>query len=187
VDSFERCNLGYESAARHGWRGGSHVAGHDGNPAWYILRTEFGRETVAAAHLAGRRFAIYLPMIEGLPLFPGYVFVFVWGLMDVWRRIHAIPGVIRVMVRDERPVVVSNRAIATIELIEARLSPVVNLYRTRGRAKRKGWRKQRIDARDAVDETDELILRCYSALASGAPLDNTVVRGTLARALGLEP
>src|SRR5437588_12517795 len=86
---WTRCNDGYGSAERHGYHGRGHVAGQAGEPAWHIVRTELGRETIAAAHLAGRRFGIYLPMIDSVPLFPGYLFVFAWGITDQWRRIRA--------------------------------------------------------------------------------------------------
>src|SRR5690348_11148010 len=61
-------------------------------PSWHLIRTVPVRESLAASHLIGRRFGTYLPTFgrddvlpvsgkvkAGKPLFPGYLFVFVWN------------------------------------------------------------------------------------------------------------
>ena len=62
----------------------------DVTATWHIIETMPAHEQSAAAHLVGRRFGVYLPETEQWevhrghkvkmlrPLFPGYLFVFVW-------------------------------------------------------------------------------------------------------------
>ena len=104
---------------------------------WHIVRVEGGRETTAAAHLVGRRFGVYLPQypevlivrgrkIERLRnLFPGYLFVFVWDVMNHAGRILAVPGVIDILSRNDHPVVVPDAMIDDIRRREESEWPLV--------------------------------------------------------------
>jgi transcription antitermination factor NusG len=76
---------------------------------WYVVVASPAHERIAAAHLAGRGFGTYLPefdrmevvrgkkRIRRVPVFPGYLFLFTWGLARNWDRIHACPGVSRIL------------------------------------------------------------------------------------------
>src|SRR5262249_2510085 len=99
-------------------------------PLWHVLMTAPTEENLAAAHLIGRGFGVYVPTFERvwmgrggkrtrqLPLFPGHVFLFVWNVERHWRRIRACPGVHRILTIEERPVVVEDAAINRMQAIE---------------------------------------------------------------------
>lgn len=73
-------------------------AAQEGDGQWYILRVRPGSEHVAASYLAGRRFGIYVPERKtGMPLFPGYVFVFSRDIVKDHRRIVATEDAISIM------------------------------------------------------------------------------------------
>lgn len=113
---------------RIGPRDAEMVPGIEGK--WLIVRAEGGREQTVAAHLAGRRFGIYLPqfpetlIVRGRKidrlrnLFPGYVFVFVWGVQQHIRRILAVPGVIGMVMRGDVPAVLPFHVIEQIRAQE---------------------------------------------------------------------
>jgi transcription antitermination factor NusG len=74
-------------------------------PQWHALTVHPAQERIAAAHLSGRRFGVYLPcttrdiVVKGhkrrydSPMFPGYLFLFVWDFRSHWERVRACPGV----------------------------------------------------------------------------------------------
>jgi transcription antitermination factor NusG len=76
---------------------------------WYIITTVPGQQGIAAGHLIGRGFGIYLPEIDRreivrgrvrnhrVPMFPGYLFLFTWALARNWGRIRACTGVSRIL------------------------------------------------------------------------------------------
>ena len=90
--------------------------------SWFVVRTQPHAEEKAVRHLGNQGFSTYLPryrrrvrharcVVNALrPLFPGYLFVFAWGITDQWRRIRACPGVVRIVCRSEAPVTVSGRS-----------------------------------------------------------------------------
>lgn len=104
---------------------------------WHIVETVPAQERVAAGHLIGRRFGVYLPETEQFeirhgrgvgvlrPLFPGYLFVFVWGLRRHIGRILACPGVWRFLQIGEEPAVISDELIDKIRAIENREQPLI--------------------------------------------------------------
>lgn len=87
---------------------------------WYVARVAPGQERIAAAHLAGRRFGIFLAdapvhyragsrlrQVCKLVL-PGYVLIWTWPTDSNWNRIMACPGVLGMLAMagdtDGRPV-----------------------------------------------------------------------------------
>lgn len=68
------------------------------SPFWYLVEVWPNKERQVYAKLAERRFGVYLPECSRTELlFPGYVFVFVWDLLQHRSRIEAIDGVVRVI------------------------------------------------------------------------------------------
>jgi hypothetical protein len=76
-----------------------------GEPRWYALTIQPAHEGIAFAHLAARRFGVYLPTINEMVrergafrlrhrlILPGYVFIASLGLSGRWRRPLHCPGV----------------------------------------------------------------------------------------------
>jgi transcription termination factor NusG len=78
-------------------------------PNWCIIEVHEPRQRDVEKALIDHRFGIYVPEVEKTflsrgrkserlsPMFPGYIFVFVWGLWQHYARIRFIPGVLQVM------------------------------------------------------------------------------------------
>jgi transcription antitermination factor NusG len=102
-------------------------------PRWYALTIAPGHERIAAAHLAGRRFGIYLPTIHETvwsahawrlrqqAIMPGYLFVSSLGLTGRWGRAKACPGVTGFVVRTgtDQPAPIPQRFIDELRAYEA--------------------------------------------------------------------
>lgn len=83
------------------------LAGEQGS--WCGLVVAPQHERVAAAHLSGRGFGIYLPEVEVTEirrgrkvdlrrlLIPGYLFVYLWGIAQNHVRVRNCPGIIDFM------------------------------------------------------------------------------------------
>ncbi len=168
------------------------MAGH--SPCWHLIQTAPRQETIAAAHLVGRHFAIYLPTFgrddvlpvsgkvkAGDPLFRGYLFLFVWNIEAHWRRICACPGVTRIVVEAERPVVVPDRVIDDIQVLEVLNGKLDDACR----AGRRGWRKRRRDGA-APARPQTVTISTASAFAEIKDLDPADRNDRLRRALQLE-
>jgi transcription antitermination factor NusG len=127
---------------------------------WHVVATHPDRENKASMHLVARRFGIYIPefdqteIVRGkvhhrhLRMFPGYIFIFVWGIMAHWRRIMACPGVARIMLDGDWPATVPDRFIEEIQQVEFEElmnGPANPLHRI-SRSMRKGWRAQGLTA-----------------------------------------
>jgi transcription antitermination factor NusG len=107
-------------------------------PRWHIVRTAPGQENKATKFLADRRFGVALPrFVKGSRLirghevsdlseqliFPGRVFVFVWGVLTHWHRIIANPGVQSIMcIGNEKPAVMPDDQMARILKLEFELA-----------------------------------------------------------------
>lgn len=168
------------------------MAGH--SPAWHLIQTAPRQETVAAAHLVGRHFAIYLPTFgrddvlpvsgkvrAGDPLFRGYLFLFVWNIEAHWRRICACPGVARIVVEAERPVVVPDTVIDDIQVLEVLNGKLEDTCR----AGRRGWRKRRRDGAP-TPKRQTVTISTPSAFAGMGNLDDADRNDRLRHALQLE-
>jgi transcription antitermination factor NusG len=186
--------------ARRGKRDAEVVEGI--SPSWHVLLIEPQREATAAGHLVGRRFGIYLPMLyrkmvsrgrlieQSRPMFPGYLFVFVWDLDTHRGRIMACPGVSGVlMVDDVRYAVVPDIEIDKMQAAEHNslqwLRPhaaAAHRYRPR-----RGYRKNRLAVAE-LDPADELAvigIGPYSAMLDYEALDDVGRISVLRDALGL--
>jgi len=135
---------------------------------WHVVVTAPNQENKVVDHLAERQFGVYLPIIKrtvvsrgyrrpyAQKMFPGYVFVFGWGLDYQQRRILAVPGVKRLLHNEAGIlIVVADSDICKIEAVEAQndeevraaVQEVVNAdERARKpapkRSKRKKWKKK---------------------------------------------
>lgn len=156
---------------------------------WYVLVTQPNHEATTASHLVGRRFGTYIPSYRPdgpqsalRPLFPGYVFVWVWGMKTHQRRILAVPGAVEFLAetvecRDDkgriidkaRPAAVPDAVMKAISVLEDEL--MLAAMPRSFRRKRKG--------------VEIVSISMYSALDRAEVLDGTHGNGALSRALGL--
>lgn len=115
---------------------------------WHIVTTMPGKENKTAGLLADIAFGVFVPKfdpgsvlefetklpngkpkIEKVPvgnrlIFPGRIFVFVWDLLDHWRRIKRTHGVQSILVDGaDRPVVVPDQEINKIQVLQFSLHP----------------------------------------------------------------
>jgi transcription antitermination factor NusG len=140
----------------------------DMQAAWYLIETVPGHERVAAAHLVGRRFMIFVPDMRYEPLrrrdpkdgkwkfergekldrlqrmFVGYIFVFCWLDDANYHRIQAIPGVRRLVCWPEGNIATfTDRQIDELRSLEIILNPLELPPDWRKTRKRHGWQKTR--------------------------------------------
>jgi transcription antitermination factor NusG len=184
--------------ARISKRQGPYEAAIIANATWHILTVAPNCDRIAAGHLIGRRFGIYLPETNGPragtrePLLPGYLLVFVWGIADHAKRILDCPGVIDFLQRDGEIVVVQDEIVDDIREIENRERPSV-LAATAiaaaggaSRKKKKRWRRGR-KSKVVQDNGDEVVaVYPYSPiLASMEGLDAAARISAFFSALGL--
>ena len=158
---------------------------------WYVVSKHPAHELVAAAHLSARRFGVYVPTLEDVVygpkgkrrlsrrMFPGYVFVFVWGIAQHVARIHACPGVARVlMLGDEHPAPIGQDFIDGAQAAEARsIALAEGLYwksKNRRKMKRRAWTEPEILTSSP---------KCYFSNIDS--LDDESRVGVLHKALGL--
>lgn len=156
----------------------------DCTPRWHVVITRPGEEGIASGHLIGRRFGVYQPMetrqypacrgraaySRNLPLFRGYLFVFVWDINAHVRRIMACPGISRVLCDGSRAAVVPDRLINELQAREAGMTAIP----------RRSKRNKR------NHETVEIIrIAPYSALHGIESLDDAGRISLLHQALGL--
>jgi transcription antitermination factor NusG len=180
-------------------------------PTWHVLRVEPGRERTTAAYLAERRFGTYLPEFERtriargrkttrmLPMFPCYLFVFVWGIDRHWRRIESCPGVMGALFLhgDDMPAAVPDRIMDHIQAAETELrlhGGVVERGHVVERKKKRPRRKKRREpVRDPdlppgieLGPTQELVtISTKSYFADVGMLDEAARNSLLMKALGL--
>lgn len=102
--------------------------GPEATASWYVLTVTPGQENVAAAHLAGRGFGLYIPMrrtdwdfvpCHPTPELAGYILVSLWH--DDLRRARACPGVSGVLcLANGKPVVLTEAEVLNLRRAEAR-------------------------------------------------------------------
>lgn len=142
---------------------------------WFVFRVQQGEERIAAAHLAARRFGVYLPEVAVLeraglgrrrwvrrPFFPGKLLVLMWDTGEQHDRVRACPGVIGVDTFASSPVILDDKTVAWIQLIEAELDGY------KGSRKRKGWRRR---ALADLPAHEPLTIKTRNRLLDDAPLD----------------
>jgi transcription antitermination factor NusG len=87
---------------------------------WAVAQTESQREGVAANFLSQRAYETYLPKINiksgsrerVVPLFPAYIFV---RIVDRWYTARWSPGVLKILMADDRPAVISDKTVCAIQ------------------------------------------------------------------------
>jgi hypothetical protein len=156
---------------------------------WHALTVHPAHETIAAAHLSARRFGVYLPhevkesVIRGhkrrwhIPMFPGYLFLFVWGFRAHWERVRACPGVSGYLATDERgtAAVIPDDFIHRMQAKEAGMM-IGSLPRRRRRRKNS----------PLIDPGDEIVsVSCRSVKFNEDVLDGPPENHLLGKALGL--
>jgi transcription antitermination factor NusG len=166
---------------------------------WHIIETVPAHELIAAGHLIGRRFGVYLPETEQVeihrgrkvkmlrPLFPGYLFVFVWGLSRHFGRILACPGVWRFLQTGEQPAVISDELIDAIRAIENRERPLSVTVEVIGKPKKR-WRRAKANFQEQFIHDNEIVgVRPWSAYLDGiaASANGHERNGLLHRAMGM--
>jgi len=170
-------------------------------PEWYVLQIVPTQERVAAAHLAGRRFGIFLPELEEqrivrgrrrrllLPMFPGYVFVFAWLGARNYYRIKSCPGVWDFLCVEQRPAVISDDALNTIRGIENKQRPLVVSQEDIGMFKkaRRGWQRQSRVTEQHIYDNEIVAVHTWSALCDGleSGIDSDKRTQLLLNALGV--
>lgn len=87
---------------------------------WAVAQTESQREHVAANFLKQENYETYLPKISvkqgarerTVPLFPTYIFV---RIEERWYSVRWTIGVLRVLMADDRPAMISDRVVCAIQ------------------------------------------------------------------------
>lgn len=169
------------------------------SPSWHALATVPTHERIAAGHLIGRRFGVYLPESEREVisrgrrrvlrrlLLPGYLLIFVWDVVRHLRRIEACPGVLRVITSGERPVVIEDALIDRIRAAEnSERLPLV--YTIEEVVTKKRWRQSRKVTRQVQLDPDDIVgIRSYSADMGADPAEEPVeqVVSAFHKAIGL--
>jgi transcription antitermination factor NusG len=172
----------------------------DVTATWHIVETMPAHEQIAAGHLTGRRFGVYLPETEQCevhrgrkikmlrPLFPGYLFVFVWGLGRHIGRILACPGVWRFLQTGEQPAVISDELIDAIRAIENKERPLCVVVEVIYGKPKKRWRRSKAAPQEQLIHDNEIVgVRPWSAYLDGIAANGNghERNGLLHRAMGL--
>lgn len=159
------------------------------SPKWHVITTEPGQDGIALGHLIGRRFGAYQPMFTKVtkgrmrngaqrtrlsPLFPGYLFLFVWGIEQHRHRIQACPGVHAILMDGSRAAVIPDRFIDQLQAREFNMTAIPPR-----RSKRKKYRQ-------AADDLVEIVAISPKSYWSGIEALEPQERiGLLHKALGL--
>jgi transcription antitermination factor NusG len=158
---------------------------------WHVLVTQPSHEKIAAGHLIARGFGVYLPEIERVrvvrgarrryttPMFPGYLFVFVWAIEKQWRRIEACTGVVRMLRNGDSPAVITDADIRDLQAVE--FSEIAKQPRP---PRRKG-QSRRLQGLDAIRSEEIVHISAKSYWAEITRFDTATRISRLHRALGL--
>lgn len=185
------------------------VAGLD--PRWHVVEVYASAHVDVAKALAEHRFGVYVPEVEEtivrrgrkvdrrVPMFSGYLFVFMWYSDAHWQCISGIPGVVEIVgaltdaeidvVRTienmKRPVLIELQAEAEPEPApEARSkSKKKRRWKNRKGAKAKATKPKVIT--EAHLRAEIITTRAWSAFDDVLQLDSEGRNQTLMRALGL--
>lgn len=180
-------------------------------PQWHVVETHPNRERTAAGHLIARRFGVFLPEKEETVvrrgrkfdqtslIFRGYIFVFVWDIVEHIDRINSIPGVSRLVYVETMggrrlPATLTDEQIDQIRAVEnhERPLPAITIPEEIIRPKGKGrWTKKQkrlYDLQRQQIEHDNEVVACrpWSAFQDSLlTLDEEGRNQTLRNALGL--
>ncbi len=177
-------------------------------PRWFVVEVFASAQAEVAAELAEHRFGIYVPELDEtvikrgrkidrrVPMFKGYVFVFMWYSDQHWQWITNTPGVLAVVgsltdaeVDIVRKIENQNRPIiidlpAAVEAPAARSkSKKKNRWKNLKSAKAKAAKPKVITEQDLRNEI--ITTRTWSAFDDLIELDSEGRNQTLRKALGL--
>lgn len=158
------------------------------SPIWYALATATGGEKIAAAHLVGRGYGVFLPEIEGVevkrgvkrdftrPMLPGYLFVFVWNIELHARRLRCTPGVYYILSADGCPASIPDALIHDLQAMENLARPLASSLNEGEaiRPKKKRWRKS-----CKPKQSDDFVLRSEPFCARVIPALDIIARNRL--------
>jgi transcription antitermination factor NusG len=151
---------------------------HGIRPAWYVLQIVPAHERIAAGHLIARRFGVFVPEVEGVrfvrgkkrrslnPMFPGYIFVFLWFAPRNYHRVRSCPGVWDFLCIDGRPAQIPDSAINAVRACENKQRPLTLEQEDVGRFKRnrKGWRRLRRVREQSISDNEIVSVHTWDAL-----------------------
>lgn len=157
------------------------------SPCWHVIETHPNRERTAAAHLIARRFGVFVPEKEETVvrrgrnfeqttlMFRGYIFVFVWDILEHIDRIKAIPGVMRLVYVEDahaddtnsrrRPAVLTDEQVDQIRAVENTERPlhaimVDDLVKPKGRMNHR--QKMLYKLQREMAKSDNEIVACHA-------------------------
>lgn len=146
-------------------------------PRWHILQTAPCHEASAAEYLSERKFGVYLPYYGVRthtrfgkqhyavhPMFPGYLFVFVWDVNKHARRILECPGVSAIVYFAGEPFIVPDVEINRIQTGEFLLEYADDIKKRRRRKRNREFSPTEINVwtkgLEPIDgDTRNLVLR----------------------------
>lgn len=180
------------------------------SPAWHVVEVFASAQADVVEELVLRRFGVYVPEVDEtvfkrgrkldrrVPMFTGYVFVFMWYSDQNWQSITNTPGVIavvgslsdeeidivRVMENIERPLIIDLPTAAEPEIRTRSKSKKKRRWKKNKSAKGKAAKPKIITQADLRNEI--ITTRCWSAFHDVTELDSEGRNQTLRKALGLE-
>jgi transcription antitermination factor NusG len=151
---------------------------HNVRPAWYVLQIVPAHERIAAGHLVARRFGVFCPEVEGVklvrgkrrkalnPMFPGYIFVFLWFAPRNYHRVRSCPGVWDFLCIDGRPAQIPDGAINAVRACENKQRPLTMTQEGIGTFKKlkRRWRRERTMSEQVIADSEIVSVHTWSAL-----------------------
>jgi transcription antitermination factor NusG len=180
-------------------------------PIWCVVEVYASTQTDVANELAAHRFGVYVPEVEEtvinrgrkidrrVPMFSGYVFVFMWYSDQHWQFITNTPGVIAVVgsltdaevdiVREKenqkRPVIIELPSDIEAQPVHRSKSKKKKRWKDRKSAKAKAKAAKPKPITEANLRAEIITTRAWSAFDDVLELDSEGRNQTLMRALGL--
>lgn len=181
------------------------------DPRWHVVEVFASAQVEVAAALAEHRFGVYVPEVEEtvvrrgrkfdrrVPMFSGYLFVFMWYSDAHWQCISGIPGVVEIvgsLTDAEIDIVraIENMKRPVIIDVEAEPDPEPAVQAKSKKKRRWKDRNKRAKARvaakpkvitEAYLRSQIITTRAWSAFDDVLQLDSEGRNQTLMRALGL--
>ncbi|MCK1568968.1 transcription termination/antitermination NusG family protein [Bradyrhizobium sp. 173] len=181
------------------------------DPRWHVVEVFASAQVEVAETLAQHRFGVYVPEVEEtvvrrgrkldrrVPMFSGYLFVFMWYSDAHWQCISSIPGVVEIvgaLTDAEIDIVrtIENMKRPVFIEVAAEIEPEPQpAARTKSKKKRRWKNRKAAKAKSAkpkvitdADRRAEIITtRAWSAFDDILQLDSEGRNQTLMRALGL--
>lgn len=181
------------------------------DPRWHVVEVFASAQVDVAKVLAEHRFGVYVPEVEEtvvrrgrkfdrrVPMFSGYLFVFMWYSDQHWQCISSIPGVVeivgaltdaeidivRTIENTKRPLFIEVAAELEVEPEPAARSKSKKKKRWKNRKGAKAKAAKRKVITEAHLRAEIITTRAWSAFDDVLQLDSEGRNQTLMRALGL--